>query len=325
MRIECTLTHSATPSPDHASARRRKTLCILPLKKLFWVLFSPVIFSHTQAQDLTGLWQGYITATDASITSGYLINIEKQKDDIFSGRAYIFREGIFDGHLDFIGTSVDSVVKLTELRVLRYRTPPSWFVCVKFCSLDFMHRKSVDHLIGQWHGSIFSGNPCTPGEVILRRYNPQNPEGIQPIPDTVLQLAKKNAGKPMTFMDTELDEPLIVPVRNRVVKMELRDYMKEDNDTVSVYYNRNPFIKRVRIAKKKKVYTVRLDPFSELNEFVIYAENLGDIPPNTSVITIIDGDRKHSVRIESSLQKSAVIYLRYRPDVPASLAGRTEP
>lgn len=48
-------------------------------------------------------------------------------------------------------------------------------------------------------------------------------------------------------------------------------------------------------ARRKKPYTVRLDRYSELNEFILYAENLGEVPPNTSMLTVIDGERKHKI------------------------------
>lgn len=286
------------------------------MKKRILLLFSLSFFwCRLQAQDITGLWQGYITATDASVTSGYLIDVENQQDDMFSGRAYIFRDGIFDGHLDFIGTVADSAVRLTELRVLEYRTPPSWFVCVKFCYLDLLHRKNIDHLTGHWEGSIFSGVACTPGDVILRRFTPDNPDGIQPVPEQVALAIKKNAGKPMTFLKTELDKPVVIAVKNRVVQFELRDYMREDNDTVSVYFNRNLLLEKQRISKRKKTFTVRLDRFSELNEFIVYAENLGDVPPNTCTLSVIDGGKRTSVSIVSTRETSAVIYLRYQPEI----------
>jgi hypothetical protein len=68
----------------------------------------------------------------------------------------------------------------------------------------------------------------------------------------------------------------------------------------------------MRIYRKVQKKTIRLDPLAGLNEIVLYAHNLGLIPPNTCLLTVDDGKSKQKVRIESTKQKSAVIYLNYR-------------
>lgn len=56
-----------------------------------------------------------------------------------------------------------------------------------------------------------------------------------------------------------------------------------------------------------------MNPDIELNEIILFAENLGKIPPNTSQLIIIDGTNTYRLIIESDLQKSAAIYLKYKP------------
>ena len=50
-----------------------------------------------------------------------------------------------------------------------------------------------------------------------------------------------------------------------------------------------------------------------LHELLLYAENLGLVPPNTSELILIDGETRHRVMIVSDKQKTAAIYLRYKP------------
>ena len=42
------------------------------------------------------------------------------------------------------------------------------------------------------------------------------------------------------------------------------------------------------------------------------AENLGDIPPNTSLMVVRDGEKKYEVRIISNEQKNVVISFQYK-------------
>jgi hypothetical protein len=93
----------------------------------------------------------------------------------------------------------------------------------------------------------------------------------------------------------------------------LNDYSRVDNDTVSVYLNRLPIAKNIWISKRAAVINFKIDTRISLHELLLYAENLGQIPPNTSSLLIVDGSRTHRIQIESDKQKTAAIYLRYKP------------
>ena len=45
----------------------------------------------------------------------------------------------------------------------------------------------------------------------------------------------------------------------------------------------------------------------------MYAENLGEIPPNTALMVVTDGENRYEVRISSDLEKSGVIRFVYKP------------
>ena len=50
-----------------------------------------------------------------------------------------------------------------------------------------------------------------------------------------------------------------------------------------------------------------IDEDEQMNELVMYAENLGSIPPNTALMIVTDGTKRYEVRITSDLEKSGVI------------------
>lgn len=68
------------------------------------------------------------------------------------------------------------------------------------------------------------------------------------------------------------------------------------------------------IVNKPSNYTLRLNRNQELHEIILYAENLGKIPPNTSNLRIYDGVKEHQILIRSTKEVSAVVYLRYAPE-----------
>lgn len=83
-----------------------------------------------------------------------------------------------------------------------------------------------------------------------------------------------------------------------------------DNDTVSVYVNNKLVISRERLTDQPITFTVSLDKTNAVQEVVLVAENLGDIPPNTSLMVVKAGGQTHEVRITSTETKNAVVLLK---------------
>ena len=45
----------------------------------------------------------------------------------------------------------------------------------------------------------------------------------------------------------------------------------------------------------------------DVNELIMFAENLGSIPPNTALMVVTDGPNRYEVFMSSDLQKNASI------------------
>lgn len=268
-----------------------------------------------KAQDYKGIWHGYITEYNYEITSGYVLQVKEHKGNVISGRAYIYSKQyfLFQGLLDFIGTIEKENSKVTELVIVKSEMPTNnALLCIKFLNLAFSKKFNKETLTGNWNG-YSSHNQCRPGEVYLQRYSFTDSTQADPIPAPIEKMIKEDINPKMTFLSTTLTQPIIINVTKSLLTLEIEDYLKEDSDTVSVYFNRVPILSNLAIRKKAYKKTVRLDKLSGLNEVVIYAENLGKIPPNTCVLTVNDGLTKQKVNIFSSKQSSAVIYLNYTP------------
>jgi hypothetical protein len=72
------------------------------------------------------------------------------------------------------------------------------------------------------------------------------------------------------------------------------------------------------VLLKAKPHTLRI-PVSRLapvSELTMVAENLGSIPPNTSLLIAYISGVRHEIRLESTEQTSATIRLRKTPGTP---------
>lgn len=68
-----------------------------------------------------------------------------------------------------------------------------------------------------------------------------------------------------------------------------------------------------RLSDKAIRLTLNVDKNADMNELIMYAENLGTIPPNTALMVVTDGDNRYEVRISSDLKKSGVIRFVHKP------------
>jgi hypothetical protein len=185
------------------------------------------------------------------------------------------------------------------------------FLCIKNLKLKLTKADGIEKLNGTFTGAGENSLPCYPGNVYLQRYNDANK---QYIPQSYLTNILLDSRDPNVFLKTKLSRPIVIEISENVIRLEIKDYLKEDGDIISVYHNRRPFIRNQLIVNKPSNHTLRLNRNQELHEIILYAENLGRIPPNTSNLKIYDGIKEHQVLIQSSKEVSAVIYLRYVPE-----------
>ena len=63
----------------------------------------------------------------------------------------------------------------------------------------------------------------------------------------------------------------------------------------------------MRLSQKPISFTIGIDPSKPHHEIIMVAENLGSIPPNTSVMIINTPGNRYEVLISSSEQKNAKV------------------
>ncbi len=104
-----------------------------------------------------------------------------------------------------------------------------------------------------------------------------------------------------------------IEVENETFKVDFYDNGDIDGDTISVFYNGKLIEAHKRLTDKALSLTLLIDPNVIINELIMYAENLGSIPPNTAVMIVTDGGKRYEVRIASDLKKSGVIRFVHKP------------
>jgi hypothetical protein len=101
-------------------------------------------------------------------------------------------------------------------------------------------------------------------------------------------------------------------VNHGSVEIRIYDDGAIDNDTVSVYYDNKLLISKARLSDLPITIRIPVEPSDKPHQLVMVAENLGDIPPNTSLLVVRDGEKRYEERIISNEQKNIVIDFVYR-------------
>jgi len=292
--------------------------------KWFPLFVLSLFLSNAFSQEISGKWYGKLTQGPGGYNDLYDLELNlNQKKHIWGesfasyGNANKIRIGL-SGRIDR-----DSIKLAESIDLIREDIVPwTWVACIKKYHLAYRKDGNFEYLEGTWTG-VNKEDPtdaCIPGRVILSRSLSGLNLIISELKDSIInteQIVYQSPEPPIInfstkFLNTIPKKVTEINVNHSNLQILLLDYMKVDNDTVSVYLNRDLLIKNIRVAKRPAVINFKLDTRIELHEVLLYAENLGLVPPNTSELILIDGETKHRIMIVSDKEKTAALYLRYK-------------
>jgi len=85
-----------------------------------------------------------------------------------------------------------------------------------------------------------------------------------------------------------------------------------DNDSVSVFVDARKMFSGVRLSEKALTFPLSFSETVSQHEIVTYAENLGDIAPNTGLLVIKAGTKMIELPIMADFKKNARIIISYK-------------
>jgi hypothetical protein len=94
--------------------------------------------------------------------------------------------------------------------------------------------------------------------------------------------------------------------------MEIYDNGQIDGDSVTIYHNNTLIKSHMRLSQKPITITIDVDASQPHHEIIMVADNLGTIPPNTSVMIITTATTRYELFISSNEQKNAKVVFDLR-------------
>lgn len=121
------------------------------------------------------------------------------------------------------------------------------------------------------------------------------------------------AGKDIAKRKIENIKTLFIETDSIVVTLYDNGYV--DGDTVTIFLNGKVIMGKVGLSTVPVTKTVHITPdLGDSLQFVMYAENLGSIPPNTGLMILMDGKKRYEIFFSGDLEKNAAITLRRKHD-----------
>ena len=297
----------------------KKTCCIA---FLFFIvqLSATVVYS----QVTTGTWKGI--AKQGATTYAYTVKINKTiKDSIFG--TTISSSNNFFSETKFKGIVNGNNFTIQETVIIKTNYKGTGSVCL----MKLVLKKNNDKLQGSFTSSNKEIQDCGSGTVNLSLEKEKKNNAVKNLdtPKLIAPAAENRQIISPVSKSEEIAKPAIIQQNTKVNpqrKIEPRDIellntfrFKEDSvmikiydngiidgDVISLIVNSQVVFDKIKLTAIPLAYALKASADTQF-QIEFYAETLGEIPPNTGLITISSASKTSEVLFSSDLKKSAAI------------------
>jgi hypothetical protein len=162
--------------------------------------------------------------------------------------------------------------------------------------------------------------PGAEDALITKTDSVNNPKNVTPPavksdePNNKLPEPSKTVAVPKVIKERENTLVKKLTTSAKEIKIDLYDNGEIDNDTITVFHNNELIASNKRLSATPITFTIKIDKDRPRHEFVMVAENLGSIPPNTATMVITAGNKRYELFLTSTEQKNAVVVIEFKPD-----------
>lgn len=103
-----------------------------------------------------------------------------------------------------------------------------------------------------------------------------------------------------------------INVQDDKIKIDLYDNGQIDGDTVSIYMNEKLIISKKMLTAKPISFELHLEDEIEIYDIIMYAENLGSIPPNTALMIVQNNNNRYEFNVTSTEQTSGAVRFKFK-------------
>lgn len=311
-------------------------------------LFIYCTVNIVKAQSVTGKWYGIGNPDIPGSSNSYLCEfIITQNGNSVSGYFnYFFRNGYFSNKLVGTYNASKRLLVLKPLPVLYHLSANvgNGVDCIMTGVFTLKVAKVESTLSGMFLSDDFHKYTSPPVKVNFRKLGKDEPElkdrikmkdlVLEETPEETAQQKPVQQLPPPVVVNTPPPTPLISPsltvkATENAVKMRTNSYIRIldvvtdsvdvdlydngdfDYDSVSIFYNNKLIAYRQELSTRKPIsLKVFVDSVETHNDLLMFAENLGTIPPNSAIMIVKDGSNRYEIPMQSNYQKNGAVRLR---------------
>jgi hypothetical protein len=287
--------------------------------------------THLVAQSYSGKWYGRAEPKTAKTYNSYLCEliILKKGNTITGELNYFFGQDEYKSKIKGVFFPATKTIELYPFKLITFfSSNPNGPDCEMDGSLTLYVDGEDSVLYGQLNPVSKYRSGCPVMEINLHKEGieiEQPEEEVEPIvpfipvivaaleKDTLKQIAepvKDTIEKAVVeaLAGRNFSEGPLILVSTDSIELHLYDNGRIDNDTVSVFFNRKPVALQKRLNLKPLVIKLVLKPGE--NEIAMFADNLGDIPPNTALCIIYSGGQRFDINLSSNLASNGTVRIK---------------
>ncbi len=312
------------------------------VKKYLTLLLALAVYLPTNAQSIAGYWYGsaYVSGSQGNQHNYLMELILTEKGNAVEGMVNYYFRNLYrsipiNGKID----RVTQQVTIPEVPFVYYGSLSQMEVdCQMNGSFQLIIARAGSTLSGQWKPTDAHKYTCPPIQTKLTL------DREQPVTDSLIQAIKNWKEQYQVWSpspDTDKETALTVTprmVKNYVVVNEqasrkselleeieiesdsvlinLYDNGEVDGDSISLFVNKKLIATHQRLSTRPIQLKLGLDSTQDQIELVMFAENVGMIPPNTALMIVQSNDKSYSLRLTSTLDKSAMVRIKRKLNKP---------
>ncbi len=297
--------------------KRRGVFCGI----LNTVLFILLIFPATAfSQDVNGKWYGVATVENMP-GNNFMVELILKRSGSSKVTGYLnyyFRDGYFTNEIEGNYNLKTRELAIKAVPILHVRTVnvATGVDCFMQGVFTLFASRVSTQLSGQFYSQA-QAYTCPPLNIKFEKLLKEPPPEPE-VPEQLEMQVKAEPVEPKAMVETKTEMAKrattvtrILDVVDDSVDIAIYDNAEFDNDSISVFYNGKLEL------HKKQLHTrapIRMKVFVDNNELnndlVLFAENLGAMPPNAGLMVITDSKSRHEVHVISTMDRNSGVRLR---------------
>jgi|GEM_PF-3845363 len=276
-------------------------------------LFAGLNSMMGQDYPFEGMWKGLLSQNDRKIMYDVVLKIYYETDSTLFGTSKIVsREGKF-AEFYVEGRHRGNEIVFTDVNLMKESGGSlSWPWCIKKYVAEVSPEGDKWVMKGEWlndGGSIVNGahrediSFCNPGKFSLTKV-----KGYTVSQDKEGERVRYFQGRLVEIQQT-------FEVSSDSLSLYLIDNNQVDNDTITVFYDKELLVKQHHLSHDSLEIKIGVDGSGD-HLLIIYANNIGEVPPNTAALIFYENGVKQEIAIRSDPSRNAGIIFRKKRTAP---------